>query len=119
MDSTTTTPRAAKLPAAPPPPRLVAAAVVGSPEFELDSSAIDIIRGRTAEIRALASCAVCLTAVEATCGQFEGNELNEDDLPLLGRVIMRLAQDVDDAGDRLWKQFRQTAAVANGKELQS
>jgi hypothetical protein len=66
-------------------------------------------------IRGLASCAACLTAVEAASGQFEGYELADGALPSLNYVIMEMADQIAEAGDRLWEQFRQARAIANGE----
>ena len=95
-----------------------AATVVASPStatsIEFDSSAFDVISACSEHIKGLASCAVCLSAVESVGGRFEGEELIDGALPTLNRVIMDMADQIADAGDRLWEQYRQAAAVANG-----
>lgn len=82
--------------------------------IEFDSSAIDVITMRSTEIHALASCMVCLTAVEKSDeGHFSGYTLIEDALPLLGSVIMRLARETREAGDELFGQYREARDAAN------
>lgn len=79
-----------------------------------DPSAFDMVTMRATEIQALASCMVCLTAVdEAEEGQFNGYELIDDALPLLGGVIMRLAREVSEAGDQLYAQYQEARNMAN------
>jgi hypothetical protein len=83
---------------------------------EFDSSAIDVITMRTTEIHALASCMVCLAAIEKSGeGRFSGYTLIEDALPLLGGVIMRLSREVDEAGVQLFAQYREARDAANGE----
>jgi hypothetical protein len=117
MHSTTATPKTAKAQAAANPPRLVDHPAVPLP-IEFDSSAADLISSRAEYIKGLASCAACLTAVEAAGGAYEGNELIATALPSLSYVIMEMADQIAEAGDRLWEQYRQAAAIANGKGLQ-
>ncbi|WP_426391925.1 hypothetical protein [Variovorax sp. R-27] len=82
--------------------------------IEFDSSAIDVITMRSSEIQALASCAICLSAVEKSAeGRFSGYELTDDALPLLGGVIMRLAREVGEAGEQLFAQYREARDMAN------
>jgi hypothetical protein len=82
--------------------------------IEFDSDAIDLLTMRTAEIEGLASCMVCLAAVErAEQGRFRGYELINDALPLLGGVIMRLARETREAGDQLFAQYREARDAAN------
>ena len=82
--------------------------------IEFDSSAIDVITMRTTEIHALASCVVCLAAVEKSGeGRFSGYTLIEDALPLLGGVIMRLSREVEEAGEQLFAQYREARDAAN------
>jgi hypothetical protein len=89
------------------------------PRIEFDSSASDMISMRCDEIKALASCMVCLAAVEKSSqGDFAGYELIDDALPLLGGVIMRMAREVGQAGDQLWAQYTEARAIANGREVQ-
>jgi hypothetical protein len=116
MHATTAPPKAAKPPLTPQSPRLVQA--TAGPAIEVDSSAMDVITQRAKQIHGLASCAACLTAVESTSGQFQGHELTEDALPSLNYLIMEIAVEIEDAADRLWEQYRQAAAIANG-EVQS
>ncbi|WP_258507274.1 hypothetical protein [Variovorax sp. S12S4] len=74
---------------------------------------------RTTEVQALASCVVCLTAVEKSeDGRFSGYELTDDALPLLGGVIMRLAREAETASHQLWDQYQQASAIANGRGVQ-
>lgn len=69
---------------------------------------------RSSEIQALASCAICLSAVEKSAeGRFSGYELTDDALPLLGGVIMRLAREVGEAGEQLFAQYREARDMAN------
>lgn len=82
--------------------------------IEFDSSALDVITMRTTEIHALASCVVCLSAVEKSSdGRFSGYELIDDALPLLGGVIMRLAREAHKAGEQLFEQYREARNAAN------
>ncbi|MFM9926928.1 hypothetical protein VLK31_28355 [Variovorax sp. H27-G14] len=82
---------------------------------EFDSSAIDVVTMRTTEIHALASCAVCLAAVEKSNeGRFSGYELIDEALPVLANVIMRFAREAREAGDQLFEQYREARDVANG-----
>lgn len=82
--------------------------------IEFNSDAIDVLTMRTAEIEALASCMVCLAAVDrADEGRFRGYELINDALPLLGGVIMRLARETREAGDELFGQYREARDAAN------
>ena len=79
-----------------------------------DPSAYDVLSMRTTEIEGLASCVVCLTAVErAEDGSFSGYELIDDALPLLGGVIMRLARETREAGDELFAQYQEARNAAN------
>jgi hypothetical protein len=71
---------------------------------------------RTAEIEALASCSVCLAAMERATDNVGGYEMIDSALPLLGDVIMRLARETRQAGDQLWEQYQQARAAANGEE---
>ncbi|TSD59075.1 hypothetical protein FFI97_001720 [Variovorax sp. KBS0712] len=90
-----------------------------SPEtIEFDSSAFDVATMRTTEIGGLASCMMCLTAVGSSDASFNGYELTEDALPLLGAVIMRLAREADQASHQLWSQYKEARAAANGREVQ-
>lgn len=98
-----------------PPTTAVALAV----PIEFDSSASDVISSRALYIKGLASCAACLTAVEARGGRFEGEELIPDALPSLNYVIMEMADQIAAAGDQLFAQYQQARAVANGKAVQS
>jgi len=112
------------------PPRRSATPVAGSNNaavkppkaamaIEFDSSAADLISSHAERIRGLASCGVCLTTVEAAGGRFEGEELASNALPALNYVIMDMADQIAEAGERLWEQYRQAAAVANGQEMKS
>ncbi|MBJ2155302.1 hypothetical protein [Variovorax sp. IB41] len=86
--------------------------------ISFDSSASDTISMRCDEIKALASCMVCLAAIEKSSqGDFAGYELIDDALPLLGGVIMRMAREVGQAGDQLWAQYTEARAIANGSEV--
>lgn len=85
---------------------------------EFDSSAFDEISSRAEMVRGLASCAACLTAVEATGGDYAGNELQAIALPSLNYVIVELADQIAAAGERLWEQYMQAHAIASG-EVQS
>lgn len=79
-----------------------------------DPSFYDALSTRTTEIEGLASCLVCLTAVERTSeGDFDGYELIGDALPLLGGVIMRLARETREAGDELFAQYQEARNAAN------
>lgn len=102
-----------------PPPRLTVASAKDVPPIEFDSTAIDILIARTEEIRALASCSMCLAATERSVGSFNGHELPDDALPLLADVIKRLASEAGAASERLWQQYRQARALANGEEYQA
>lgn len=91
-----------------------------TPLIEFDSSNFDLLYQRTMEIQALASCVTCLTAVAAAGdGVFNGHLLIDAALPTLGDVIMRLAEESNDAGHALWEQLVEARPIANGKELQS
>ena len=118
MNSTIAPPKAATSPVATTSPRLVEASQP-APAIEFDSSAMDAITQRTAFIKGLASCAACLSAVEAVSGQFAGYQLTDDALPSLSVVIAEMAADIEDAADRLWMQYRQAMAFAQGREVQS
>jgi len=90
-----------------------------SESVTFDSSAFDSLMMRTTEIQALASCMVCLSAVERSAeGAYVGYELTEDALPLLGGVIMRLAREAETASHQLWNQYRAASDVANGRGVQ-
>lgn len=96
------------------PPSPIRPAARSQDFIEFDSSAIDAIKMRSTEIHGLASCMVCLTAVEKSGGgRFSGYELIDDALPLLGGVIMRLAREVDEAGDQLFAQYQEARNLAN------
>jgi hypothetical protein len=86
--------------------------------IEFDSSAMDIITTRTAEIGALASCAQCLSASYATenDSSFNGHLLIDEALPLLNEVIRRLANETASAAELLWEQYRRAMDAANGEE---
>lgn len=99
-----------------PPPRLTVASAKDVPPIEFDSTAIDVLTARTAEIEALASCSTCLAAMERATDNVSGYEMIDSALPLLGGVIMRLARETRQAGDQLWEQYEQARAVANGEE---
>ncbi|CAN5713586.1 hypothetical protein BH10PSE18_BH10PSE18_07900 [soil metagenome] len=81
-----------------------------------DSTAIDRIISRAEYIRGLASCFVCLSAMEKADKDFEGHELIDVALPSLGYVIMELATELGNAGDQLFEQYRQALGAANGTE---
>jgi len=86
----------------------------GSEPIAFNPSAFDTISMRATEIQALASCVVCLAAVEeAEEGRFSGYELIDDALPLLSGVIMRLAREVGEAGDQLYAQYQEARDAAN------
>jgi hypothetical protein len=96
-------------------PSPVRSAVRSLEAIAFDSSAADMISMRFTEIQALASCMVCLSAVERSDeGRFAGYELIDDALPLLGGVIMRLAREAGKAGDQLFAQYQEARNVANG-----
>jgi hypothetical protein len=118
MNSTIAPPKPAKAAAVTVPARLAGASRQAT-VVEFDSTAIDIITARVAEIQALASCSICLSAVLADPnGTFSGYELADDALPLLADVIRRLAGEVGEAGDVLWEQYTEALNVADG-EVQS
>ena len=120
MDKVSTRPQAGATTSIPArPARIATVDSAAAPIIEFDSSAIDAIIQRTAFIKGLASCAACLSAVEAVSGQFAGYELTDDALPSLSIVIGEMAADIDDAADRLWMQYRQAMAFAQGREVQS
>ncbi|MNL02441.1 hypothetical protein D3C87_1229500 [compost metagenome] len=105
----------------PPPPRMgvVTSQPMPAPRIPFDSSAIDALTMRATEIQALASCAVCLAAVEKSQeGRFSGYELIDDALPVLATVILRFAREAREAGDQLWSQYQEARAIANGREVQ-
>ncbi|MGJ7490199.1 hypothetical protein [Variovorax sp. ZT4R33] len=97
------------------PPRLIDAADK-KPAIEFDSTAIDVLIARTAEIEALASCSMCLAAMERATDNVSGYEMIDDAMPLLADVMMRLAREARQASDQLWEQYQQARAVANGTE---
>ncbi|MDQ0040865.1 hypothetical protein [Variovorax boronicumulans] len=104
----------------PPPPRMgvITSEPMPAPRIEFDSSAMDTLTMRAAEISGLASCVVCLAAVEKCSeGRFAGYELTNDALPLLGGVIMRLAREAEQASHLLWAQYEEARALANGGEV--
>lgn len=105
----------------PPPPRM--GVITGEPmpdsRVAFNSSAYDTLTMRTTEIQALASCVVCLSAVERSAeGAYVGYELAEDALPLLGGVLMRLAREAETASHQLWNQYRAASDVANARGVQ-
>lgn len=100
----------------PPPGRPVS--VVGeaapAPHIEFNSSALDTLTLRLAQIEALASCASCLSAHERTAGgNYAGYELIDDALPLLGTVLMQLSKEARGASDHLWDQYSEARDLAN------
>lgn len=98
------------------PPRLTVANEKDVPSIEFDSTAIDVLIARTAEIEALASCSMCLAAMERATDNVSGYEMIDDAMPLLADVMMRLAREARQASDQLWEQYQQARAVANGTE---
>lgn len=114
MNATTLAPARTNRPPQPAQERGPRSDSATGPRIEFDSSAIDTISMRTAEIHALASCVVCLTAVEKSEeGNFSGYELIDDALPLLGTVIMRLAREVGEAGNQAYAQYQEARDAAN------
>lgn len=101
--------------AAQQPPRLIGS-VDKESAIQFDSTAIDVLIARTAEIEALASCSMCLAAMERATDNVSGYEMIDDAMPLLADVMMRLAREARQASDQLWEQYQEARTVANGKE---
>ncbi|MET3441352.1 hypothetical protein ABIC94_002110 [Variovorax paradoxus] len=120
MPNDATLPQAgATEPPAPPRMGVITGEPMPEPRITFDSSAYDTLTMRTTEIQALASCVVCLAAVEKSAeGTFNGYVLTGDALPLLGGVIMRLAREAETASHCLWNQYQQASAIANGRGVQ-
>jgi len=95
-------------------PSLIRPAAHSREIVAFDPSFYDALSMRATEIEGLASCLICLTAVERTNeGNFDGYELIGDALPLLGGVIMRLARETREAGDELFAQYKEARDAAS------